>query len=480
MRLTIPHRISSLILALLMGFSLALASQAEARGKFAALAVDARTGKILFDNDSNGLRHPASLTKMMTLYIVFEELKAKRISLSTPLRVSARAAGMAPSKLGLKPGSTITVEQAIKALVIKSANDVAATVGENLGGSESAFAARMTKTARRIGMSRTTYVNASGLPNPRQITTARDQATLGLRLMRDFPQYYPYFRSTQFVFKGRVIKTHNRLLGRFQGTDGIKTGYINASGFNLVTSSRRGDKRLVGVVLGGRTGASRDAFMMSMLSKAFPKGQNGRTVAAKAGTSAGALDPLKILKANTPPAKAAEAPQQPETDNAALAAAADDAAAQSTEEPGDEDAAENATANPGQPKVLEAELSGDMQQPPLAQDAPPQPQKNLPFQVKKAATQDDVDALAVSSIPRWAVEIGDFKTRKSAADVAAKLKAADTKKLAGKDSKTIMVKRNGTTLYRLLVSGYDEMSAKRSCAQAAKLGKDCAVLAPNG
>ena len=209
--------------------------------------------KLFFDSDSNGLRHPASLTKMMTLYIIFEELKAKRITLQTPIRVSARAAGMAPSKMGIKPGGASPSSRRSTALVIKSANDVAAAVAENLSGSESAFAKRMTTTARRLGMSRTTYVNASGLPNPRQITTARDQATLGLRLMRDFPQYYPYFRATQFVFHGKVVKTHNRLVQRFQGTDGIKTGYINASGFNLVTSTKRGNKRLVGVVLGGKS-----------------------------------------------------------------------------------------------------------------------------------------------------------------------------------------------------------------------------------
>ncbi len=468
LRFTFAHRFLASILSI--GFCLALtfAPVAEAAGKFSAVTVDARTGRILFDSDSNGLRYPASLTKMMTLYVVFQELKAKRIKLSTPLRVSVRTSAMPPSKLGLKPGSTITVEQAIKALVIKSANDVAATIGENLGGSELAFAARMTRTARAIGMSRTTYKNASGLPNPGQVTTARDQATLGLHLMRDFPQYYPYFRATRFTFNGRVIRTHNRLVERFPGTDGIKTGYINSSGFNLVTSTRRGDKRLVGVVLGGRSAGSRNSYMMSMLTKAFPKAQNGKTVAATAGSSKGVVDPLKGLKVATP--TVAETSQ--EQDTAALAAVAN-SAAQSTEEPED-----NEVQPPAEPKVLQAELSGDMKQ---EMPAPTATQDALPFQVKKPATQADVDSLAVASITQsWAVEIGDFKTRKSAADVVAKLKASDKKQQAQKDSKTIMVKRNGTTLYRLMVSGYDEMSAKKSCAQVAKLGKDCAVLSPNG
>jgi D-alanyl-D-alanine carboxypeptidase len=196
-------------------------SVAEAKPQFSALTVDARTGAILYQNDPDGLRHPASLTKMMTLYVLFQDLKSGRIKRSTMLRISARAANMAPSKLGLKPGSTISVDDAIKALVTKSANDVASAIGENLGGTESNYAARMTRVAHSIGMSRSTFFNSSGLPNPGQYTTARDMATLGLRLMRDFPQYYPYFRIQAFNFHGQTIRTHNRLVGHFEGTDGI-------------------------------------------------------------------------------------------------------------------------------------------------------------------------------------------------------------------------------------------------------------------
>ena len=187
---------------------------------------------------------------------------------------------MQPSKLGLKPGSTIQVEDAIKALVTRSANDVAATIGENLEGTEANFAARMTRTARAIGMSKTTFKNASGLPNPAQVTTARDFATLSLRIQRDFPEYYPYFRISSFNYGKQTIRTHNRLLGRFQGTDGIKTGYIRASGFNLTTSAKRGNKRIVGVVMGGSSGGARDKYMMTMLEKAFPKCVDGQMIAA--------------------------------------------------------------------------------------------------------------------------------------------------------------------------------------------------------
>jgi D-alanyl-D-alanine carboxypeptidase len=265
-------------------------------------------------------------------------------------------------------------------------------------------------------------------------------------------------------------------VGRFPGTDGIKTGYINASGYNLVTSTKRGNKRLVGVVLGGRSANSRNAFMVSMLTKSFAKARDGRTIAAVAGSSKGIIDPLQQLKK-----KSATEEQTPDTatvvekDTAALAAAANEAG-MSTEEP--EDAAETDTT--GTPQVLEAQLNNDEDAAEETTTAP-QPVQKLPFQVKKAATQADVDTLAVASIPsKWAVEIGDFKTRQSVSDARATLMRADAKRLADKDAKTIQVKRNGALVYRLLVSGYDEMTAKKSCAQIARTGKDCAVLSPRG
>ncbi len=451
------------------------ATGASANPKFAAIAVDARTGAIIYDSDSNATRHPASLTKMMTLYLVFQDLKAKKITLKTPLKVSARAAGMAPSKMGLKPGSTITVEEAIKALVVKSANDAAATIAENLGGSESAFAARMTKVARSIGMNKTTYANASGLPNPRQITTARDQATLGLRLMRDYPQYYPYFRLTAFNFRGKVIRGHNRLLGSYQGTDGIKTGYINASGFNLVSSVRRGDRRLVGVVLGGTTAARRDAYMMQMLTTAFEKAKEGNTIAALPGSSKGAIDPLKTLKAED----ASNADKDPnmvpsldDDDKIGLATAAAEAAQAANETVIQQQSGKSAS-------VLEATLNADADEDEGEGDSDGggglTTLNKLPFQVKKAKTQADVDAMTVSSVaPAWAIEVGDFNSKNSAEQVAKKLKAASV------DSKPVPLTRNGKTIYRLLVSGFDEAAAKNTCAAAIKLGKNCSVLAPQG
>src|SRR5690606_27637974 len=255
---------NALILAFVLAASF-VASPAAANPRFAALTVDAHTGKILFARNADAQRYPASLTKVMTLYCLFEELKAGRMKLDTPITMSAHAAAQPPSKIGLKPGSTLRVEDAIGLLVTKSANDVAAAVAEAISGSESRFAERMTQTAKRLGMTRTRFRNASGLPDNQQVTTARDMATLALRLQADFPQYYHYFSLPSYTFRGRTYPTHNKLIGRYKGTDGVKTGYIRASGFNLTASVRRDGKHLIGVVMGGRTGATRNKYMMSML-----------------------------------------------------------------------------------------------------------------------------------------------------------------------------------------------------------------------
>ena len=254
---------------------------------FSAIAIDAYSGKSIYERSPDEPRYPASLTKMMTLYLLFQDLEAGKITTSSRFTVSAYAASQAPSKLGLKPGQTIRAEDAILALVTKSANDVAVTIAENLGGSEGKFAERMTRTARSIGMTRTTFRNASGLPNLQQRTTARDMATLGLRLQRDFPKEFTYFARPSFTFAGRVVRTHNRLLGRMRGVDGIKTGYTRASGFNLVTSAGRDGKRLVGAVMGGASGGARNRYMAAMLESAFPKAGKGKLIALAAGRPPG-------------------------------------------------------------------------------------------------------------------------------------------------------------------------------------------------
>ena len=232
---------------------------------YAAIVVDANSGEVLHAANADALRHPASLTKMMTLYLLFEQLEAGKLKLDSEMEVSAYAASQSPSKLGLRPGSSIEVEDAIKALVTKSANDVAVVISEAIGGEEEDFAKLMTRKARALGMNKTVYKNASGLPDSDQVTSARDQATLGRALQDRFPRYYRYFATKSFYFRGRAIGNHNRLLGRVVGVDGIKTGYVRASGFNLVSSMRRGDRHIVATVLGGTSGGARDARMRSLL-----------------------------------------------------------------------------------------------------------------------------------------------------------------------------------------------------------------------
>ncbi|HEY1748795.1 MAG TPA: D-alanyl-D-alanine carboxypeptidase [Xanthobacteraceae bacterium] len=246
---------------------------------FASIVVDGNTGDVLHASNADGPRHPASLTKIMTLYLLFERLDAGKIRLDSQLRVSAHASEQAPTKLGLKPGQTIAVEDAIKAVVTKSANDAAVTIAENLGGDESAFAELMTQKAHALGMSRTTYVNASGLPDDAQVTTARDQALLGRAIQERFPRYYKYFSTEQFVYHGSAMRNHNHLLGVVGGVDGIKTGYTRASGFNLVTSMHRDGRYIIAVVLGGRSAGERDAYMRELIGTHIREASLQRTPA---------------------------------------------------------------------------------------------------------------------------------------------------------------------------------------------------------
>ena len=244
--------------------------------KYAAIVVDTATGKVLYQANPDARRYPASLTKMMTLYVLFEELNRGRFKLSTPLRVSALAQRQSPTKLGLRAGETITVEDAIKGLITRSANDAAAVIAENVAGSVPAFAERMTRTARAIGMTNTRFRNANGLPDPGQYTSARDMMKLGVALQVRFPQYYPLFSIRSYTFRGRTIGNHNNLLGRVNGVDGIKTGYVNASGFNLVTSVKRDGRKIVAVVMGGKTAAQRDAHMVQLINTYLPKASRSR------------------------------------------------------------------------------------------------------------------------------------------------------------------------------------------------------------
>jgi D-alanyl-D-alanine carboxypeptidase len=246
---------------------------------FSAIIVDAKTGKVLYSADAKGSRHPASITKVMTLFLLFEQLERGAMTMETRLRVSEHAASMAPTKLGLAPGDTIAVSDAIKAIVTKSANDMAVAVAENIAGSEEAFAALMTRKAHALGMNDTQFVNASGLPDDQQLTTAYDLSILARAIQERFPRYYPVFATRSFYYDGASMRNHNHLLGRIEGLDGIKTGYTRSSGFNLMTNVRRDGHHIVGVVLGGTSAAGRDRIMANLIEDHLPEASTGEHTA---------------------------------------------------------------------------------------------------------------------------------------------------------------------------------------------------------
>ncbi len=292
------------VAAALMAVLLAVSGIAQA-GPYAAILVNSANGEVIYGIDADQPRYPASLTKMMTLYMAFEALDAGRIGASDRIRVSYHAASQPPSKLGLDPGDEISVENAILALVTKSANDAAAALAEHIAGSESTFADRMTARAHALGMTSSYFRNASGLPDTGQITTARDMATLGLALLHRFPHYYPYFSTGSFQYGGVSHRNHNRMLTTYDGVDGIKTGFINASGFNLVASAKRDNRRLVGVVFGARSSAERARIMTALLDGGFEALNTGTfveaaLVKAPAAMAAAAVAPSK--KSNRPAA----------------------------------------------------------------------------------------------------------------------------------------------------------------------------------
>jgi len=262
--------LSALVTICFILFTAVISAPAQAAG-YSAIVLDADTGRVLHAHEADTPRYPASLTKMMTLYMAFDALKDGRLRLDQRISVSPHAATQAPSAIGLRPGQTLTVKDAILAAVTKSANDATVALGEAIGGDEPTFAAQMTRRARALGMTNTTFKNASGLPNPGQKTTARDMSVLALALLKNHKGYYSYFQTPEFEWNDKVFANHNHLLKRYEGVDGIKTGFIRASGFNLVASAKRDGRRVIGVVFGGSSVVARDNQMIKLLDAAFDR-----------------------------------------------------------------------------------------------------------------------------------------------------------------------------------------------------------------
>ena len=284
-------------------------------GRDAYIILDAASGRELSSDQPDQLRHPASLTKLMTIYLTFSALDSGRLSLGDGLPVSINALNAPPTKMGLPPGGTVSVRDATMALVTRSANDAAVVLAEALGGDEASFAQMMTSKARQLGMSQTVFRNASGLPNREQVTTARDMARLAFALMRDFPHYYPVFSVQSWPYRGRTLENHNRMLGSYEGADGLKTGYTNASGFNLVMSAMRDNRRLIGVVMGGDSAGQRDRMMAMLMDQGFASASTMRLSAwtnirkpPSARYTSANFDPSLVLPESTPKLAANTAP----------------------------------------------------------------------------------------------------------------------------------------------------------------------------
>ncbi|WP_322414163.1 D-alanyl-D-alanine carboxypeptidase [Mesorhizobium huakuii] len=454
-----------MVLALAMTFVCAdVASSLAARQ--AAIVVDAKTGKVLYSADANGRRYPASLTKMMTLYLTFEAMAKGKISRNTPVVFSAKASAEAPTKLGVKPGGSVSVETAILSIVTKSANDSATALGEMLGGDEPTFARMMTAKARALGMNGTVFRNANGLPDPGQFTTARDMATLGIALREHFPQYYGYFSQRSFLYGRQRINGHNRLLGRIKGVDGIKTGYTRASGFNLVSSVSDGNRRLVAVVMGGTSGGSRDNQMASLINTYMPRAstRGGGDLVAKADSS----NPVKALAKVLLPKHDAPTPDdKPVTVASADDSVADDAtAAQGDDEESAEAEAPTLVAPAKKvktvivsaPKVATAQV--------VAAYAEPAP---------AAAPTPTVDPVNTASVPSgWAIQVASSQKQSEAQAVLDKTSKQAPKVLADASGFTVAFDKDGVTYYRARFGGFGSKDAAwKACTALKKKKIEC-------
>lgn len=393
------------IAALVAAWALALVMQAgaaQAAGKSAVLVVDANTGRVLHESAADAPRHPASLAKMMTIYIAFELIEQGRLSYQTKIKVSANAAAQAPSKLELEEGDEIALIDAIKVLITKSANDIAVAIAEHIAGSEEKFARLMTQKARQLGMAATVFKNASGLPDEEQVTTARDMVTLALRLQDDFPRHYPLFATREFTYKDETFRNHNTLLFSYEGTDGLKTGYTRASGFNLVASVHRGRKHVIGVVFGGATASARNAAMRTFLNVGLVKASSEKT-----------RQPSTPLIAQARPAHerkvasiaAVPVPRRLARPPAALAAATQPAPPPAAETP----ALQPAAAAPFGPAIEMARVRSVLVTPRAATDAG-QPQSAATVEPRHNPAADE----ATSLMPAWAAPGGPSPQRHAA------------------------------------------------------------------
>jgi D-alanyl-D-alanine carboxypeptidase len=471
---------------------------------YAAIVVDAKNGSVLHQANPDAPRHPASLTKIMTLYLLFERLEAGKISLDTQMAVSEEASRQAPTKLGLKPGSTLKVDDAIKGLVTKSANDAAVVIAEALAnGDGDEFARMMTRKARALGMRNTTYRNPNGLPNDEQVTTARDQALLGIAIQERFPKYYRYFSLPSFVYHGRAMRNHNHLLGEVDGVDGIKTGYTRDSGFNLVTSVRRSARHIVAVVMGGRSASSRDARMRGLIEEHIaqastkpatvqvaeasrpeaPPAQTRSLLAEHAATippraneatavvAPGSKAPITPVKVKTvtvklvPPRNAPAAKPEPKPEPTANVAVA-----------------QAATSDEALAETLAAAAPIDPPAPPVAAPAHPGVLGKLPAMIS-AAKEAAVPSAKADEIPThhttrggWAIQIGAYEDEGEAKQKLNNAKGKVARVLQKAEAYIERTVKGAKTYYRARFAGLDRDQAETACKRLKRQDVACMAL----
>ncbi len=386
--------------------------------RYASIVVNETTGKVMYSRNADKRLFPASLTKVMTLYLVFEQLEQGKLTLDTRMKVSKVASGRSPSKLWLRTGTTIKVRDAVMALITKSANDAATVVAEHIGGTEREFAKRMTRKAKALGMSRTTFRNASGLPHSKQRSTARDMARLAIAIRKDFPQYFDLFKTKTYSWQGKKFRNYNTLLSNFKGTDGIKPGFTSASGFNLMATVERNGTRLVGVVFGGRTGASRDKHMRFLLTKQF-----------------------KRVKPYEPPVlRQAKAPRQP------------------------------VKAPPPRPRTVFLERSTeDTTKLALAAPKPRPAVTDLP-------TLNDPQPLYPADLSDWGIQIGSFSRRSNAHIAARDARAAAETIIGLQPARLTPVLFGSVTFWQVQFRGLDENNAREACSKLHQTGMACITL----
>ncbi len=434
-------------------FSAAGAAQAQApfftmAPRYASIVVDASNGEVLYQRNADSPRYPASISKIMTLYLTFEALASGRLKPNDIIVVSAHAASMAPSKLGLRPGSTITVDDAMHAVAVHSANDMAVALAEKIGGSEARFATLMTLRAQELGMTNTHYDNASGLPDPRQISTARDIATLSRAVMRDYPQYYHFFSLRSFDYHGMFMTNHNGMLGRTPGVDGLKTGYIGASGFNLAASAVRDNRRLIVVVLGGSSSAARDAHVADLLDAGFSV-LSHRALGQNITVADNLHEPIPSGQVVRPPT------EQGSGDQAGVQIVLTDAS------PAHHLISQDA---PEQADALHADRGG----------APGRADE------RRAARQVKADKTRARAGGResaaYGVQIGAYKRKGQARDALASLEQRYSDRLGDADHD---VQAAGHGYFRARFSGMSAAEAKRACNALHAHHQTCVVVTPD-